>query len=671
MKRFDSVYRRLNGRRRLIAYAVYGLTAALAYTLGYLLRFEFAVPPEHARVFLFTVAGVAAARVLFARLFRLTAGRWRFVSTPDVVRLFLATSAGSLFLLLFRELLLPVMAVPRSVLLIEWVLSTYGTAGIWIAYRVGFERMRQARGTDARHPAKRALIVGAGEAGNLLAREILRYPTGYRLIGFVDDDRSKMGLRIQDAEVLGSTDELAAIAEVVGADEIILAIPSAEPADLRRLVQQCEAMHLPFKVLPGIRGVLAGQVGIGHLRELRIEDLLGREPILLELPELADDLVGRCVLITGAAGSIGMELARQVALHGPGKLVLLDQSETDLFYLDLELRERHRDLDIVAVVADVVDEPHMNRVFRHHAPHRVFHAAAYKHVPLMETNVEQAVKNNVVGTAVVAEAAGRCGTGKFVLVSTDKAVTPVSVMGSTKRLAELVVLDLQDRYPETAFGAVRFGNVLGSRGSVIPIFRRQLRDGKPLTVTHPDATRYFMTIREAVQLILQASLLPELRGHIAMLDMGEPVKIVDLARNVLRLSGIAPRMGDTYRFTGLRVGEKLHEELVAPHEGTTETSIPKVRILRTFGSGVLEVHAAVRRWKEYLGNGHPDSVETELRSLFAGLNQRSSNGSECVDSISLALPGAESESALRNKSESANGTGNGAYLTIEPDNETG
>ncbi|HUG40600.1 MAG TPA: nucleoside-diphosphate sugar epimerase/dehydratase [Longimicrobiales bacterium] len=620
MKLFDTLYRRLSGRRRFIAYAIYGLTGALAYTVGYLLRFEFAIPPAQARVLLITVGGVAAVRVLFARLFRLTAGRWRFVSTPDVVRLFLATSAGSLFLLLLREVLLPTLAVPRSVLLIEWVLSTYGTAGIWIAYRVGFERMRQARGTDARHPAKRALIVGAGEAGNLLAREILRYPTGYRLIGFVDDDRAKMGLRIQGVDVLGSTEELSAIAEVVGADEIILAIPSAEPAELRRLVQQCEEMHVPFKVLPGIREVLAGQVGVAHLRELRIEDLLGREPIQLELPELADDLMGRCVLITGAAGSIGSELARQVALHGPGKLVLLDQAETDLFYLDLELRERHADLDIVPVVADVVDEPHMNRIFRHHAPHRVFHAAAYKHVPLMETNVEQAVKNNVVGTAVVAEAAGRHGTGMFVLVSTDKAVTPANVMGSTKRMAELVVLDFQERYPCTAFGAVRFGNVLGSRGSVIPIFRRQLRDGKPLTVTHPDATRYFMTIPEAVQLILQASLLPELRGHIAMLDMGEPVKIVDLARNVLRLSGIEPRMGDTYRFTGLRAGEKMHEELVAPHEGTIETTIPKVRILRTFGDGLFDIPGTVRRWTEILGNGHAEDVETELRTLFVGLN---------------------------------------------------
>ncbi|MBI4542180.1 MAG: polysaccharide biosynthesis protein, partial [Gemmatimonadetes bacterium] len=353
----------------------------------------------------------------------------------------------------------------------------------------------------------------------------------------------------------------------------------------RRIVELCEATGLRFKVLPGIAEVLAGDIRINQLREMRIEDLLGREPVLLKLPELAADLSDRSVLITGAAGSIGAELARQVALHGPGTLVLFDQAETDLFYLELELREKHPELRLVPVVGDVVDADLVESVFAEYRPERVYHAAAYKHVPMMEMNPRAAVRNNVLGTWRVAEAAGRHRAEKFVLVSTDKAVRPVSVMGATKRVAELIVLELQQRHAATAYAAVRFGNVLGSNGSVIPVFKRQLEAGQPLTVTHQDVTRYFMTIQEAVQLILQASLVKEVRGRIAMLEMGDPVRIADLAANLLRLSGARPGQGPGIVFTGLRPGERLHEELVAPHEETIETHIPKVRIIRNSTAG--------------------------------------------------------------------------------------
>ena len=620
MTSIDRLYSRLYAHRRLLAYSLYGLLAALGYAAAYFLRFEFQLGQEESRALLLTLPAVAVVRMLFALLFKLSSGRWRFIGTGDVLRLFLAMTAGSVVLLALREALPAELIIPRSVLLIEWALSSYATAAVWIAYRVSFEQVRRVRRRRDDRP-KRAVMVGAGEAGNLLAREIQRYPTGYRLIGFVDDDPLKWGCRIQGAEVIGGIADLTAIVAAEQAEEVILAIPSAGPEELRRLVQQCEATDVPFKVLPGISEVLSGRVGMSQVRELRIEDLLGREPVDLELPELAEDLGGRCVLITGAAGSIGSELARQVALHAPSRLVLLDQAETDLFFLELELREVHPDLDLVAVVGDIVDEPQIDRVMRRVSPDRVFHAAAYKHVPLMEANVEQAVKNNVVGTAVVARAAGQHAVGKFVLVSTDKAVRPANVMGSTKRLAELAVLELQDRFPATTYGAVRFGNVLGSKGSVLPIFKRQLEAGKPLTITHPEVTRYFMTIPEAVQLILQASLLPEFRGHVAMLDMGEPVKIMDLALNYLRLSGVPPRLGETYRFTGLRPGEKLHEELAAPHEGAVDTSIPKVRLLTTYGDGVglLEVDALVDRWGDFLSNGSSHKVGEELRALFSGL----------------------------------------------------
>src|SRR3989338_1469183 len=333
------------------------------------------------------------------------------------------------------------------------------------------------------------------------------------------------------------------------------------------------------------------------VRDVRIEDLLGREPIQLTLPELAADLAGCSVLITGAAGSIGSELARQVALHGPATLVLFDQAETDLFFLEMALREKHPDLRLVPVIGDILDVGAVERVFREYTPARIYHAAAYKHVPMMECNPHEAVRNNVVGTWRVAEAAGRHGVAKFVLVSTDKAVQPVSVMGVTKRLAELVVLELQERFPDTSYAAVRFGNVLGSSGSVIPIFKRQIERGQPLTVTHPEATRYFMTVQEAVQLVLQASLLPDVRGSIAMLEMGEPVLIMDLAKNLLELSGVRQVSGDHIVYTGLRPGERPHEVLTAPDEETVPAANAKVRIVQSRNGSGKPVTAALAGWE--------------------------------------------------------------------------
>jgi FlaA1/EpsC-like NDP-sugar epimerase len=611
-------YSWLYARRRPLVQAAYAGMAVAAYLGGFLLRYEFGRVDQWLEAFLLTAPLVALVRLLFARLFHLSTGRWRFVSTGDVLRLMAATSAGTLVLLGIRALLLGVLTIPLSVLLIEWVLTTQITAAAWIGYRTMFERVRRSRWENG-DPRKRVLIVGAGEAGNLLAREIGRYPVGYQLVGFVDDEPTKWGDRVQGAEIIGASRDLPAIAAAMAADELILAVPSATPEELRRLVALCENTTLPFKVLPGIREVLEGRVALSQLRELRIEDLLGREPVELELPELALDLGGRCVLITGAAGSIGSELARQVALHRPAKLVILDQAETDLFYLDLDLRREHPGLELVPVIADIVDETTLRRVFDDHHPERVFHAAAYKHVPLMEANPEQAIRNNVIGTRVVGEAAGRHGCEKFVLVSTDKAVRPSSVMGATKRVAELVVLALAEAYPETAYGAVRFGNVLGSAGSVIPIFQKQIERGEPLTVTHEDATRFFMTIPEAVQLILQASLLEEFRGRIAMLEMGEPVRIVDLARNMLRLAGKPFRDRDHLAFTGLRPGEKLHEELAAPSEESCATAIPKVRIIRTGNERTFPVLAVTDRWERMFAESTCLVVLDELRGLFAGL----------------------------------------------------
>ena len=611
-------YDRIYPYRRPLVLMAYAALAVAGYLGGFLLRFEFGRTEQWLQAFLLTAPVVALVRLLFARMLHLATGRWRFVSTGDVFRLLAATSAGTLVLVLVRAVLLDVVTIPLSVLLIEWVLTTQLTAVVWICYRTGFERVRRFRWENG-DPRRRVLIVGAGEAGNMLAREIGRYPTGYIVVGFVDDDADKWGDRIQGVEIRGGPDSLPAIAEATSAEELILAVPSAEPEELRRLVAICDGTDLPFKVLPGIREVLDGEVGVGQLRELRIEDLLGREPIELELPELAADLAGKAVLITGAAGSIGSELSRQVALHRPRRLVILDQAETDLFYLEQDLLRDHPELELVPVIGDIVDEPTVKAVFAAHRPDRVFHAAAYKHVPMMECNPEQAIRNNVLGTRLVAEEAGQSGCDKFVLVSTDKAVRPESIMGATKRMAELVVLALEDVYPETAYGAVRFGNVLGSAGSVIPIFQRQIERGEPLTVTHEHATRFFMTIPEAVQLILQASLLEEFRGRIAMLEMGKPVRIVDLARNMLRLAGVPSGNGSHLVFTGLRPGEKLHEELAAPTEESCPTAVPKVRMIRTGNESDFPVLTVADRWTRLFAAGRGGAATADLRGMFEGL----------------------------------------------------
>jgi FlaA1/EpsC-like NDP-sugar epimerase len=603
--------------RRLIALTAYGLISLVSYSLAYFLRFELSFPPEAVAYFSGSAAALLLTRLIVDNLFALSTARWRFAGTHDVMRLGAAAVFGSFVFYLLANVAKLVGPVPHSVILIECVLTILFTAGLWIAYRTAFEQLRHLRAHSPN--TKRVLLVGAGEAGSLLAREMVRQPTGFRPVGFVDDDRGKWNTTLHGVSVLGGTDRVGEIAKATRADEIIIAMPSAEPADLWRVVDQCEATKLRFKVLPGIGDVLRGDVRLAQLRDLSIEDLLGREPINLQLPELAEELKDKSVLITGAAGSIGTELARQVALHSPALLVLFDQSETGLFYLDNELREVHPELHVVAVVGDITDNVAVERAFRTYRPARVYHAAAYKHVGMMQMNIREALRNNALGTWRLGDAAARHGVDKFVLVSTDKAVRPTSIMGATKRLAEIIILDLQRRYPRTAFAAVRFGNVLGSSGSVIPIFKEQIEAGKPLTVTHPEATRYFMTIPEAVQLILHSSLLPEVRGRIAMLEMGDPVRIVDLARNLLRISG-AHRNGSQVVFTGLRTGEKLHEELVAPDETTTPTSLQKVRLIAPSDFVIAQPGEVLEEWEAMFASANDHEVISALIGLFPDLH---------------------------------------------------
>lgn len=608
--------------RRFIALLAYSTSAVVSFWLAFTLRWGFDWPEDTKVRFAFAVPLFVAITLLSAISLRLSTGRWRFIGISNVVRLDIAAAITAVLFALLTGVLHWPAAVPINHTIVATILNVNIIAAMWLSYRYAYERKRASGLRNSR----RVVIVGAGDAGSMLVREMLRGSTGYQPIGFVDDEPRMRRASIHGVEVLGSTERLPAFVRKLDIQEIIIAIPSAEPPQLRRIVELCETADVPYKVLPGIASVLSGRVDLSQLRNVRIEDLLGREPISLELPQLAEDLRGRSVLITGAAGSIGSELARQVALHDPGILILFDQAETPLFYLEQELRENHPDQQMVFLVGDVVDSVAVERLFHDYAPSRVYHAAAYKHVPMMQSNPREAIRNNVTGTYLVAAAAGRHETEKFVLVSTDKAVRPTSTMGATKRLAEIAMQDLQTKFPNTCYSAVRFGNVLGSNGSVLPIFKQQIEAGKPLTVTHPEVTRYFMTIPEAVHLILQTTLIENMHGCILMLEMGEPVKIVDLARNLLRLSGQAFGSGKGMVFTGLRRGEKLHEELTAPDETTAPTAISRVKLVHPSQLSISNLPEMLAEWEQAYAEGRDSDVVASLTSLFKGLHYRSDSG---------------------------------------------
>jgi len=564
--------------RRVVAALVYTGISTASLGLAYLVRSDFNLELFFGLQFAQPLLVLLLIRLGINYLFKLGLSRWRYVGIRDFGRLLVATTIGSaIFFVLMNLGLVAFGSVPVSIVLLEWVFTGYMTGALWVIYRVAYEFTRVRQGAKQR----RVLVLGAGEAAQLLIAQMLRSGAGYLPVGILDDDEAKKGTRIHGIKVLGPTKDLDGACEKLDAEEIIIGIPSATSEELRTIMKYSESVELPIKILPGMDDVLDGDSSLSQVRGLELEDLLGREPVQLALPELAESIRDQNVLVTGAAGSIGSELARQIAINSPRTLILYDQAETPLYYLELELLDLAPDLEIVPLVASVTDQDAIEQVFETHRPQKVYHAAAYKHVPLMEHNPRSAVLTNILGSYLVGLAAARAGAEAFVLVSTDKAVRPTNVMGATKQAAERVVLHLQNRYPDTAFGAVRFGNVLGSSGSVIPLFERQLEREEPLTLTDENITRYFMTIPEAVQLILKASLLDSFPGHVAMLDMGEPVRILDLARNMLRLSGRPFRLGENVIVTGLRPGEKMHEELSAPDEIVHATEEERVFLVET------------------------------------------------------------------------------------------
>jgi FlaA1/EpsC-like NDP-sugar epimerase len=600
--------------RRPLVWAVHIVLIPLAYYAAFALRFDGVVPDEFLHFFADTVVYLLVIRIATFAAFGLFAGWWRHVGMSDLLNLVKAITVSSVLLLVVLFMTSQLAGYPRSVIVLDWTTAVLLFGGVRFAVRA-FREERLVPWRSRR--GKRTLIIGAGAAAERLLREVQRDgETAICPLGIVDDDLSKLGMRLHGVPVLGGTERIAELAQRSGVEQLVIAIPSATREQMRQIVEGCLAADVEFKIVPSIRELIDGRARMGELRNVQIEDLLGREAVDLGLDGPRGDLGGRTVLVSGGAGSIGSELARQIAGFGPSRLILLDQAESPLYFVHLELAQAHPGLPITPVVADITDQTRMERLFARYRPDFVFHAAAYKHVPLMETNVVEAVRNNVLGTLCLGECSARYGAEKFVLISTDKAVNPSSVMGATKRVAEVVALG----WPALArsgtdFRAVRFGNVLGSDGSVIPLFRRQLAAGLPLTVTHPEVTRYFMTIPEAVQLVLQAAALPEAAGGISMLEMGEPVRIVDLAENLIRLSGLEPYKDVAIVFTGLRPGEKLHEELLADSEATQPTAIPKIRVVQTPESDPDHLTAALDRLGAAVAVGDPDDSLVALCAL--------------------------------------------------------
>ena len=549
----------------LMAADVFAL--CLASFLGLFVRFDLnisKIPPEYARAALeFLPYYILASLVIFF-LARMYSTMWSVAGVREALHVVAACGLASLVQIAGMGLLQ--LSVPRSFFLVSFAALCAEELGIRLSYRVVISLF----GNHSKKAAKRIMIVGAGTSGSVILKEMTTSSlVNGCVVCFVDDDKNKAGKFLNGVPVAGNRNDIPRLAEEYKIDEIYIAIPSASAKERKAIIEICRETGCQVKILPGIYQLINGEVSIAKLRNVEIEDLLGRDPIRVNLDEIMGYVSGKVVLVTGGGGSIGSELCRQVASHNPKQLIIFDIYENNAYDIQLELKEKYPDLDLVVLIGSVRNTHRIETVFEKYRPDIVYHAAAHKHVPLMEDSPNEAIKNNVFGTYKTAKAADKYGTSRFVLISTDKAVNPTNIMGASKRMCEMVVQMMNAR-SKTDFVAVRFGNVLGSNGSVIPLFKKQIEQGGPVTVTHPDIIRYFMTIPEAVSLVLQAGAYAR-GGEIFVLDMGEPMKILDLAKNLIRLSGYTPDVDIPIVFTGLRPGEKLYEELLMNEEGMQDT----------------------------------------------------------------------------------------------------
>lgn len=604
-------------RQRIILLALVDIIIiSIAVILAYLLRFDFKIRLEYFKYIPYVIAMNSLLILLFFARFKVYKRVWQYASIGELITIVKGITLAEGIFFLFHTYIQsnnPGFIVPRSIYIISWLLIVFGIGGsrlLWRIYRDSYLKIQSYH--------KRALIVGAGDAGALVVKELKHsQDTELYPVAFIDDDPTKQYLEILGLPIVGTREDIPLVVSKYKIDEIIIAIPSAKKSIISDVINICKTTKANIKILPRVTDIVHGKVSLNRIRDVNVEDLLGREPVEVDISEITDYLNNQVVLVTGAGGSIGSELVRQIAPFAPKKLLLLGHGENSIYEIELELRNNYPDLEIATIIADVQDRKRIEYIFKEYKPNVVFHVAAHKHVPLMEENPSEAIKNNVFGTRNVAECADKYGSSHFVMISTDKAVNPTSVMGTTKRIAEMVVQDLNLR-SATKFVAVRFGNVLGSRGSVIPVFKEQIKRGGPVTVTHPEMVRYFMTIPEAVQLVIQAGAFAE-GGETFILDMGKPVKIDDLARDLIRLSGFEPDKDIDIIYSGIRPGEKLFEEILTAEEGTTATKHDRIYISKPIDISNDRFSTLLGKLEEmiYIREQLPTSVEIkEVLSLI-------------------------------------------------------
>ncbi len=621
----------------------------LAYLFAFFIRFDWLVTADIWSIVLVTLPFVVVLQYLLLLSFGVPRLSWRFFSLREAINVAHPLAWATTILLTFRLVIerLPftdervrLFMIPIGVILADSFLSVAGVVGIRVLRRLLAEHKQVLSvGTSAKRTP--TLLIGAGQAGFMVARELAGRPDLQILpIGFLDDDPGKLGTVIQGVPVLGKTTDIASVVARHHVEQVLITIANAPGSEIRRVRALCEEAQLPTKIIPGLYEIVTGTINLKRIRDVAIEDLLRRPAVKLDESSIAASVVNKTVLVTGAGGSIGSELCRQLARYNPKRLVLVERAENSLFQIHLELTRRFGHLSIVPYLADIGETTRMHQIFGLERPSLVFHAAAHKHVPLMEVNSLEALRNNVFGTQNVADVASKYQCERFVLISTDKAVNPASVMGATKRLAELYTQSLTNS-SSTKFMSVRFGNVLGSNGSVIPIFQKQISEGGPVTVTHPDMRRYFMTIPEASQLVLQASVLGQ-GGEVFLLDMGEPVRIVDLARDLIELSGFIPDEDIEIKFTGIRPGEKLFEELTVADESTERTAHPEIYLTKGRVVTPGQIHQVIQKLDKMVArSADVERFKSELLELI-----RSLDNWVVSDEAKMALP--HSQPALAN-----------------------
>jgi FlaA1/EpsC-like NDP-sugar epimerase len=604
------------------------LLVALSWYSAFELRFNFDIPDDTFGVMVSIFPFVMLIKLLVFYLFDLYRGMWRYTSISDLISLIKAASVSSLLIVSLIVFTHGFGGFSRATFIIDWLLTIFFIGayrlGIRLFFWVGFEydlsRLARAGifsfGKKGRKGAKNLMIIGAGDSGEKILREIRDNASlRYEVVGFIDDDQLKVGKQIHGVPILGTSQDLKPIAERAQAEELLIAIPSATSAEIRKLLSRCEESGIPYKTVPGIGELIGGRVSVKAIRDVAYQDLLGRETIRLEEDRIDAYLKNSRVLVTGAGGSIGSELCRQICRFHPEKLVLFERGESALYEISLELKTDFPHVQTIPVLGDIRDRQQLTKTFSPYEPRVVFHAAAYKHVPMMELLPWKAVKNNVLGTRNLIDMSKQHRVDRFVFVSTDKAVRPVSVMGASKRVAELLVQGQNEcDLSGTKFMTVRFGNVVGSVGSVVPLFKKQIERGGPVTVTHPEMTRFFMTIPEACQLILQAGAMGE-GGETFILDMGLPVKIVDMARDLIRLSGFEPDVDIKIEYIGLRPGERLYEELRTQGEGILATSHEKIMVVKGVSCDQGRLNGVIDELARLAYEQDAAGIKTKLREI--------------------------------------------------------